>query len=77
MPEAFLPSRHLLSGRILSQEAAKAVEEMKVCVKGRYATGQSDAWKNIAKTSLVASMINVEYKVCDVFIVPMRCHFDC
>lgn len=39
------------------------IDRMKGQVKGHFATGQSDSWKNIAKTSLVASMINVEYKV--------------
>ena len=36
---------------------------MKSKVSGKFATGQCDGWKNIAKTSLIASMINVEYVV--------------
>ncbi|EMD37962.1 hypothetical protein CERSUDRAFT_29916, partial [Gelatoporia subvermispora B] len=48
-------------GRILDQESHKVVVDMKTRVKGRYGTGQCDGWKNITKTSLVASMINVEY----------------
>ncbi|KIK76711.1 hypothetical protein PAXRUDRAFT_76299, partial [Paxillus rubicundulus Ve08.2h10] len=56
-----MPGRKQLSGRILDEEADKVVEEMKQVLKGKFATGQSDGWKNITKTSLVASLINVEY----------------
>ena len=56
-----MPGRLLLSGWILDEEAAKVMDKVKAYVK--FATGQCDAWKNIAKTSLVASMINVEYTV--------------
>ncbi|KAH9889016.1 ribonuclease H-like domain-containing protein [Cubamyces lactineus] len=34
---------------------------MKTHLQGRYGTGQSDGWKSIAKTSIIASMINAEY----------------
>ncbi|KAK7684286.1 hypothetical protein QCA50_012610 [Cerrena zonata] len=34
---------------------------MKMKVSGKFGTGQCDGWKNIAKTSLIVSMINVEY----------------
>jgi hypothetical protein len=63
VPSALLPGRKQLSGRILDEEAAKVVESMKVKLKGKHATGSCDGWKNIAKTSLIASMINVEYEV--------------
>ncbi|KAH6908403.1 hypothetical protein BKA70DRAFT_1103618 [Coprinopsis sp. MPI-PUGE-AT-0042] len=56
-----VPGRKQISGRVLDGEADRVVEAMKAKVNGRYATGQCDGWKNIAKTSLVASMINVEY----------------
>ncbi|OBZ67907.1 hypothetical protein A0H81_12375 [Grifola frondosa] len=71
VPGANIPGRTTVSGRILNEEAGKVVDMMKLQVKGKYATGQCDGWKNISKTSLVASMINVEYlpwllNVCDI-----------
>ncbi|KIK75505.1 hypothetical protein PAXRUDRAFT_172667 [Paxillus rubicundulus Ve08.2h10] len=56
-----VPGRKQLSGHIIDEEADKVVEGMKQVLKGTFATGQSDGWKNIMKTSLVASLINVEY----------------
>ncbi|KIK74275.1 hypothetical protein PAXRUDRAFT_836014 [Paxillus rubicundulus Ve08.2h10] len=61
MPSALLPGSKLLSGRILDEEAAKVVEGMKSKVKDRFATGQCNGWKNIVKSSIVASTINVEH----------------
>lgn len=63
MPEALLPGRKVLSGRILETEAQRILAEMKTAVGHRYATGQSDGWKNVSRTSLQASVINVEYTV--------------
>ncbi|PCH39122.1 hypothetical protein WOLCODRAFT_31142, partial [Wolfiporia cocos MD-104 SS10] len=48
-------------GRILEEEAQRVVIGMKQQVQGRFAMGQSDGWKNVTRTSLVTSMINVEY----------------
>ncbi|KIK75925.1 hypothetical protein PAXRUDRAFT_171252 [Paxillus rubicundulus Ve08.2h10] len=56
-----VPGRKQLSGCILDEEADKVVEEMKRVLEGKFATGQSDGCKNITKTSLVASLINMEY----------------
>ena len=36
---------------------------MKSKVSGKFAMGQCGGWKNTAKTSLIALMINVEYMV--------------
>ncbi|KAJ3766723.1 hypothetical protein FB446DRAFT_793841 [Lentinula raphanica] len=44
---AILPSRQVISGRILNGEVAKADE--------------SNGWKNVAKQSLITGMVNVEY----------------
>lgn len=62
-PGSLMPGRKELSGRILDEEAAKVVNRMKIKVKGKNATGQCDGWKNVSKTSLIGSMINVEYTV--------------
>lgn len=67
MSQAILPGRKTLSGRILDALADEAENEMTDRVRGRYATGQCDGWKNITKDSLIASMINVEYTVCLLF----------
>ena len=69
LPGCLIPGRLSLSGRILDEEATKVMDKVKMYVKGRFATGQCDAWKNIAKTSIVASMINVEYSVCNSLIL--------
>jgi len=63
LPEAAIPGRRELSGRILDEEAGKIVTSMKDKVHRRYGTGQCDAWKNIVKASIIASMVNVEYIV--------------
>ncbi|KAH7917237.1 hypothetical protein BV22DRAFT_1108604 [Leucogyrophana mollusca] len=61
VPQCLMPGRQQLSGRVLDEESEKVLEVMKKKVQGRLGTGQSDGWKNITKTSLVASMMNVEY----------------
>ncbi|KAJ2994399.1 hypothetical protein NUW54_g7557 [Trametes sanguinea] len=62
VPGAELPTRHAVSGRILDAEAERVLEGMKMHLAGRYATGQSDGWKSISKTSIIASMVNAEYE---------------
>ncbi|KAL6309075.1 hypothetical protein BKA93DRAFT_717676, partial [Sparassis latifolia] len=61
LPRALLPGRHELSGRILDGEVDKVMDEIIKKVHNKFATGQCDGWKNVAKTSLIASMVNVEY----------------
>jgi hypothetical protein len=63
VPDGLMPGRKQLSSRILDEEAEKVVNGMKLKLKGKHATGSCDGWKNIAKTSLIGSMINVEYTV--------------
>ncbi|EPQ49944.1 hypothetical protein GLOTRDRAFT_23281, partial [Gloeophyllum trabeum ATCC 11539] len=48
-------------GSVLSGLAGKIVDKIRKAVTGRFATGQSDSWKNIARRSVVLSMINVEF----------------
>ncbi|THU99525.1 hypothetical protein K435DRAFT_613004, partial [Dendrothele bispora CBS 962.96] len=62
VPGAILPNRDVLSGRILDKEVEKADEETRKCTMGRFGTGQCDGWKNVAKKSLITSMVNVEYE---------------
>lgn len=63
VPGSLMPGHKELSNRILKEEVGKVVDKMKLKVKGRFATGQCDGWKNMSKTSLIASLINVEYIV--------------
>ncbi|KAF8593718.1 hypothetical protein BDV93DRAFT_460449 [Ceratobasidium sp. AG-I] len=61
-PEISLPDRHKLSGPILQRQVNAANDSMHDAIKGRIATGMSDGWKNIRRTSLLASMLSVDYK---------------
>ena len=63
LPQAILPGRKSLSNGLLDRLAEEVEGGMKIDVTKRYATGQSDGWKNITKQSLVASVMNVEYTV--------------
>ncbi|PCH43941.1 hypothetical protein WOLCODRAFT_39688, partial [Wolfiporia cocos MD-104 SS10] len=58
IPAATLPGQKVLSGRILKEEAEKVLEDMRHEVNGKFATGQTDGWKNIAKSSLIGSIVN-------------------
>ncbi|CDO68373.1 hypothetical protein BN946_scf184815.g20 [Trametes cinnabarina] len=61
VPEARLPSRKVLSERVLDEEARRVTEEMRAEVRAKYATGQCDGWKNVNRDSIVASTINAQY----------------
>ncbi|KAF9234020.1 hypothetical protein BU15DRAFT_66052, partial [Melanogaster broomeanus] len=47
--------------RVLDEQVGDLLEEMKLKVQDRYGTGQCDGWKNVSKTSIIGTMINVEY----------------
>ncbi|THV04529.1 hypothetical protein K435DRAFT_649113 [Dendrothele bispora CBS 962.96] len=75
VPGSVLPSRGVLSGRILDEEVEKAEVKTRLNTANRYGTGQCDGWKNIVKNSLITAMINVEYwpyllSVTDVSSIP-------
>lgn len=58
------PDRRTLSSTVLDAEVKKCEKLIKGHVKGSYATGQSDGWKNVSKTSLLATMISAKGEVC-------------
>ncbi|THU82932.1 hypothetical protein K435DRAFT_795344 [Dendrothele bispora CBS 962.96] len=58
---ASLPTCKQFSGRILDEEAEKSQSGMRSETVGLYEMGQCDGWKNVTKSSLVTSMVNVEY----------------
>ncbi|THU82318.1 hypothetical protein K435DRAFT_691755, partial [Dendrothele bispora CBS 962.96] len=62
VPGAILPDCDVLSGRILNEEVVKANSETRGQTRGKFGTGQCDGWKNVAKKSLITSMVNVEYQ---------------
>lgn len=60
VPEAQIPSRKVLSGRILEEESDKVLDNIRSSVNGKFGTGETDGWKNIAKASLLGFTVNVE-----------------
>ena len=58
LPGARIPDRRDLAGRLLDKAATKAIAETRVAVSGQYVTGQSDMWKNIAKTPILSTTMN-------------------
>ena len=63
LPGAVIPDRRTLSGPILDREAEKVEEKLKLKIKGRKATFQTDGWKNTAKQAIVATMVSVDFEV--------------
>ena len=63
IPGAVVPDRRTLSGPILDREAGKVEEKLKLKLKERKATFQTDGWKNKAKQAIVASMVSVDFEV--------------
>lgn len=63
IPGAEIPDRRKLSGLILDKEVARVISKTRLLTDGRFATGQCDGWKNIAKASVVTSMIIVDFEV--------------
>jgi hypothetical protein len=63
VPDAKLPDRRVLSGRILTGEAEKVVQRTRQLTDGKLATYSEDGWTNIAKTHVDTSLISVEAQV--------------
>lgn len=64
IPGCHIPSPEHLSGAVLNKHAAEVEEMMKQTLRGKFATGQCDGWKDVTRASLVASLVTVEGKVC-------------
>ncbi|KIK95261.1 hypothetical protein PAXRUDRAFT_77340, partial [Paxillus rubicundulus Ve08.2h10] len=60
-----IPGSKQLLGRILNKEAEKVIEGMKLNVKNIFITGQCNGWKNIVKSSIVASMLSMLPKMAE------------
>ncbi|KAL6307742.1 ribonuclease H-like domain-containing protein [Sparassis latifolia] len=62
VPGAKVPDRRSLSGTYLDRAVAEVEERTKIKVRGKVATRQCDGWKNVAKTSVVTSVMTVEHE---------------
>ncbi|CDO74828.1 hypothetical protein BN946_scf184353.g9 [Trametes cinnabarina] len=63
LPGAAVPDRRKLAGIYLDAAVQRARARMRTQVYGKLGTGQSDGWKDIDKTSVVASLMAVENQV--------------
>ncbi|KAF8969026.1 hypothetical protein BDZ97DRAFT_1602531, partial [Flammula alnicola] len=55
-----VPDRRILSGRVLDGHIQKVEDRVEAKVKGKFAMGQCDEWKNIAKTNVITTVMTVE-----------------
>ncbi|KAH7922722.1 hypothetical protein BV22DRAFT_1106461 [Leucogyrophana mollusca] len=62
IPGAKVPDRWRMSGVLLDRQVVKVEARTKEQIQGKLATGQCDGWKNIAKASLVSSMVSVDFE---------------
>ncbi|KAJ7258558.1 ribonuclease H-like domain-containing protein [Mycena rebaudengoi] len=60
VPEAKIPDRRVLSGRVLDSLAAQTEAAMKSNVGGRHGTGQCDGWKTNAKAAIISTSVTVD-----------------
>ncbi|KAF8979981.1 hypothetical protein BDQ17DRAFT_1264191 [Cyathus striatus] len=60
MPGLVTPDHHTLTGSILNKEADKVILGTQQQTEGKSATYQHDGWKNVAKTSVITSMMTVD-----------------
>ncbi|KAJ7034526.1 ribonuclease H-like domain-containing protein [Mycena alexandri] len=60
LPQATLPDRRVLSGRILDEEAAKVIATARMETNGKLAMYSEDGWTNTARTHVDTSIISVE-----------------
>ncbi|EDR03851.1 uncharacterized protein LACBIDRAFT_306593 [Laccaria bicolor S238N-H82] len=49
-----------MSGQVLDNKVRKVENKVRQKVRGKLATGLCDRWKNIAKTSVVSSLMTVD-----------------
>jgi hypothetical protein len=58
-----IASRQVLSGRHLKKLVRDIENKAQTRMKGKLGMGQCDGWKNVAKTSIVATMVTIENQV--------------
>ena len=65
--EVVVQDRRILSGRVLDKEVQKVEEVIRQKVQGKFATGECDGWKNVAKSNVVTSVMTVDGVVSKMF----------
>ncbi|KAJ7260042.1 ribonuclease H-like domain-containing protein [Mycena rebaudengoi] len=63
IPEAKIPDRRVLSGRVLDTLVVQVEADIKSKVSGKLGTGQCDGWKTGAKASIITTSVTVEGKI--------------
>ncbi len=63
IPGAKIQDRRDLAGSLLEDAVRKIEDATGERVAGKFATGQSDGWRNIAKTDVITSMMSVDREV--------------
>ena len=67
----------MLSGHVLNSQVKKVEDRICEKVTGKLTTGQCDGWKNIAKTSVVATVMSVENEVWAVYLIYLFSTYSC
>jgi hypothetical protein len=63
IPGSVVPDRRTLSGPILDRGAGKVEDKLRLKLKGKMVTFQTDGWKNRAKQSVVDTMVTAGSEV--------------
>ena len=67
-PEVIMEDRQILSGWVLDWEVEWVEKGVISKVSWKLVTGQCDGFKNVAKSSVVSTMMSVEYEVSQVIV---------
>lgn len=62
-PKWHLPGSSALSGTVLTCEVDNIIGSWSKRISGKFATGQTDGWKNICHRALLTSTLNIEGEV--------------
>ena len=63
IPGVQVPDRRKLSGTYLDKATALVQDRTVALVQGKYATGQSDGWRNVRKINVITTMMTVSRQV--------------
>lgn len=58
-----MAARRSLSGTHLNEAVEVVKQKVLLRVEGKTAVGQSDGWKNVAKTNVTSTIMSVNHKV--------------
>ncbi|KAF4590493.1 hypothetical protein EYR38_009794 [Pleurotus pulmonarius] len=60
--EEVIPSRDVLSGRLLKEESAEIEKRLKLVLAGKYAVLATDGWKDISRNAIAGINVSVEFE---------------